>query len=134
VAGFFEPPLIEVPPGWSTAAQPLEKLKRKQSLAPSQGIAAAIGVQAVNHWHALCIRLLARVTRVPRRKKEHFLRREFVMLYWAAVFLIIALIAAVFGFGGIAASAAGIAKLLFVVFLILFIVSLLFGGLQRPVA
>jgi len=32
------------------------------------------------------------------------------MLHWAAVFFVIAIIAAVFGFGGIAASAAGIAK------------------------
>ena len=40
------------------------------------------------------------------------------MLYYAVVFFIIALIAALFGFGGIAAGAAGIAKILFVVFLI----------------
>ena len=31
------------------------------------------------------------------------------MLYWAAVFFVIAIIAAVFGFGGIAAGAAGVA-------------------------
>jgi uncharacterized membrane protein YtjA (UPF0391 family) len=54
------------------------------------------------------------------------------MLYWAMVFFVIALIAAVFGFGSIAASAAGIAKILFFVFLVLFIVSLLVGGVQRP--
>ena len=52
------------------------------------------------------------------------------MLSWAITFLIIALIAAVLGFGGIAGTAAGIAKILFGVFLILFIVSLLFRG--RP--
>lgn len=50
-----------------------------------------------------------------------------VMLYWAAVFFVIALLAAVFGFGGIAASAAGVAKILFIVFLILAVVSLIFG-------
>jgi uncharacterized membrane protein YtjA (UPF0391 family) len=49
------------------------------------------------------------------------------MLYWAAVFFVIALAAAVFGFGGIAASAAGIAKILFFVFLVLAVVSLIFG-------
>jgi uncharacterized membrane protein YtjA (UPF0391 family) len=49
------------------------------------------------------------------------------MLYWAAVFFVIALAAAVFGFGGIAASAAGIAKILFVVFLVLAVFSLIFG-------
>jgi uncharacterized membrane protein YtjA (UPF0391 family) len=50
-----------------------------------------------------------------------------VMLHWAAVFFVIALLAAVFGFGGIAASAVGVAKILFVVFLVLAVVSLIFG-------
>ena len=49
------------------------------------------------------------------------------MLHYAVVFLVIALIAAIFGFGGIAASAVGIAKILFVVFLVLAIASFLFG-------
>ena len=49
------------------------------------------------------------------------------MLRWALIFLIVALVAAVFGFGGIAADAAWIAKILFVVFLILFVVSLVMG-------
>lgn len=49
------------------------------------------------------------------------------MLYWAVVFLIIAIIAALFGFGLITAAAVGIAKLLFVIFLILFVLSLLAG-------
>src|SRR5215472_15510719 len=49
-----------------------------------------------------------------------------LMLYWAVVFLVIAIIAAVFGFGGIAVAATGIAKLLFFIFLVLFVVSLIF--------
>lgn len=49
------------------------------------------------------------------------------MLHYTIVFLVIALIAAVFGFGGIAASAVGIAKILFVVFLVLALASFLFG-------
>lgn len=49
------------------------------------------------------------------------------MLYWAAVFLVIALVAAVFGFGGIAASAAGIAKILFYIFVAVFVITLLLG-------
>lgn len=53
------------------------------------------------------------------------------MLYWAAVFFVIALIAGVLGFGGIAVGAVEIAKILFFVFLVLFIVSLLAGGLRR---
>jgi uncharacterized membrane protein YtjA (UPF0391 family) len=53
------------------------------------------------------------------------------MLYYAAVFLVIALIAAVFGFGGIAAGAVGIAKILFFIFVVLFVVSLLMGLMRR---
>lgn len=57
--------------------------------------------------------------------------RRWTMLYYALVFLVVALIAAMFGFGGIAASAAGIAKVLFVVFLVLFVASAIFGFLRR---
>jgi len=53
------------------------------------------------------------------------------MLHYAVVFLVIALIAAVFGFGGIAASAVGIAKILFIVFLVLAVASFLFGVIKR---
>ena len=49
------------------------------------------------------------------------------MLHYAAVFFVIALIAAVFGFGGIAVGAAEIAKVLFFIFLVLFVVSLITG-------
>jgi uncharacterized membrane protein YtjA (UPF0391 family) len=49
------------------------------------------------------------------------------MLYWAAVFFVIAIAAAVLGFGGVAASAAGVAKVLFVIFLVLAGISLLMG-------
>lgn len=49
------------------------------------------------------------------------------MLSWALTFLIIALIAGVLGFGVVAGTAAWIAKVLFVVFLVLFIVSLISG-------
>jgi uncharacterized membrane protein YtjA (UPF0391 family) len=47
------------------------------------------------------------------------------MLRWAIGFFIIALIAAVLGFGGIAIAAAGIAKIIFYIFLALFIISLI---------
>ena len=46
------------------------------------------------------------------------------MLRWALIFLVIALIAAALGFTGVYVAAAGIAKLLFYVFLVLFVVSL----------
>jgi len=49
------------------------------------------------------------------------------MLRWAVIFFIVALIAAVLGFGGIAATASGIAQTLFYIFLVLFLISLLFG-------
>lgn len=49
------------------------------------------------------------------------------MLYWALVFFIVSILAAIFGFSGIAVATAGIAKILFFVFLILFVLSLLFG-------
>jgi len=47
------------------------------------------------------------------------------MLGWALTFFIIAIIAAVFGFGNIAAGATAIAQVLFFVFLVLFIGTLL---------
>ena len=50
------------------------------------------------------------------------------MLQLAIACLVIALIAFVLGFGGIAGSFVGVAKILFVVFLVLAIVSFLFGG------
>lgn len=53
------------------------------------------------------------------------------MLYWAAVFFVIALISAVLGFGGIAAGAAEIAKILFFVFLIVFAVTFIIGLFNR---
>lgn len=53
------------------------------------------------------------------------------MLGWAITFFIVALIAAACGFGGIAGMSYGIAKLLFFVFLVLFVLSLIFGGVRR---
>ena len=49
------------------------------------------------------------------------------MLSWALAFFIVALVAAVFGFTGIAAGAVAIGKVLFVGFLILAVLSLLVG-------
>ncbi len=49
------------------------------------------------------------------------------MLHYAVVFLVIALVAAVFGFGGIAAGAVSIAKILFFVFIVLAVIAFLFG-------
>ena len=49
------------------------------------------------------------------------------MLRWALGFFIIAIIAAVLGFGGIAAGASDIARVLFFFFLVFFVVSLVWG-------
>jgi uncharacterized membrane protein YtjA (UPF0391 family) len=49
------------------------------------------------------------------------------MLQWALTFLVIALVAALFGFTGVYAAATDIARILFFVFLVLFIVSLVAG-------
>ena len=47
------------------------------------------------------------------------------MLNWTLSFLLVAIIAAVFGFGGIAVTAVEMAKVLFFIFLVLFLISLL---------
>ena len=49
------------------------------------------------------------------------------MLRWSLGFFVVAIIAAVFGFGGIATGAADIARVLFFIFLVVFVVSLLAG-------
>lgn len=51
--------------------------------------------------------------------------KEKIMLGWALTFLVVALIAAVFGFGGIASASAGIAQVLFFIFLALFVIALI---------
>jgi uncharacterized membrane protein YtjA (UPF0391 family) len=53
------------------------------------------------------------------------------MLRWALIFFVVALVAAAFGFLGIASAAVGIARMLFYIFLILFLVSLVGGLLRR---
>ncbi|MBX9581896.1 MAG: DUF1328 domain-containing protein [Gemmataceae bacterium] len=50
------------------------------------------------------------------------------MLRWALMFLVVALVAALFGFTNVAGTSMDIAKILFFVFLVLFVVSLVFGS------
>ena len=59
-------------------------------------------------------------------------QQENMMLYYAAVFFVIAIAAAILGFTGIAAGAAEIAKILFFIFLVIFIVTLVLGLRKRP--
>lgn len=57
------------------------------------------------------------------------------MLNWVVTFLVIALIAGVLGFGGLAGASIEIAKIIFFIALILFVVSLVIGLLRgRPPA
>lgn len=53
------------------------------------------------------------------------------MLHYAVVFFVIALIAAIFGFGGIAAGAVEIGKILFMVFAVLAVISFLVSMFRK---
>ena len=55
---------------------------------------------------------------------------ETIMLTWAITFLIIALIAGVLGFGGVMTASAGIAKILFFIFLVLFVISMVANAVR----
>jgi uncharacterized membrane protein YtjA (UPF0391 family) len=57
--------------------------------------------------------------------------QEHVMLSWVVTFLIIALVAALLGFGGIAGASIEIAKIVFFVALILFLISAVVGLARR---
>lgn len=52
------------------------------------------------------------------------------MLYWTLLFLVVALIAGVLGFGLAASAATGIARVLFFIFLVMFAVSLMSGSVM----
>lgn len=57
------------------------------------------------------------------------------MLGWALTFLLVALIAGIFGFGGVASASMGIAQVLFFIFLVGFLITLvmyLVGGRRAP--
>jgi uncharacterized membrane protein YtjA (UPF0391 family) len=58
-------------------------------------------------------------------------RQEVVMLGWSISFFVVAIVAAILGFGGLAASAAWIAKALFFGFLLLAVASFVFGRRAR---
>ena len=53
------------------------------------------------------------------------------MLHYAAIFFVIAITAAVFGYGGIASASVGIAQILFVIFLVLFVGTLLIRAMRN---
>ena len=86
---------------------------------------AKIGPNRKIHM-ALAIIILAAYLHTAMAEKEK------TMLHYAIVFFIVALVAAILGFGGVAVAAAGVAKILFFIFLVLFIVSLI-GHMARRV-
>jgi uncharacterized membrane protein YtjA (UPF0391 family) len=61
------------------------------------------------------------------RRKALNPERSLIMIKWAIIFAIISVIAGIFGFSGIAADSAGIAKLLFYIALAIFAVFLVLG-------
>jgi uncharacterized membrane protein YtjA (UPF0391 family) len=82
-------------------------------------------LQIAERWHDGCNTAAGLLT-------LHYSFGGISMLRWAVVFLVIALVAAIFGFGGLAADAAWIAKILFFVFLVLFVISLILGRGRGP--
>ena len=48
-------------------------------------------------------------------------------LRWTLIFLVISMVAGVFGFAGISVAAAGIAKILFFIFIVIFLIFLILG-------
>lgn len=52
------------------------------------------------------------------------------MLGWVLTFLVVALIAGVLGFGGIAGASIEIAKVIFFIAVVLFLISLIFGAFR----
>ena len=61
----------------------------------------------------------------------NFILKINIMLRYTVIFLIIAIIAGILGFGGVAVGAAAIAKIFFYIFVILFICSLVFGNRMK---
>jgi uncharacterized membrane protein YtjA (UPF0391 family) len=121
---------------WKSLAVHPPFISSAQPVAPS--IPGADKRPPARSWHSLCISLSLCIGQGPPHRiignPSIFYEEDLAMLYWAFMFLVVALVAALFGFGGIAAEFAIIAKVLFVVFLVLFLVSLLTGAIRRPIS
>jgi uncharacterized membrane protein YtjA (UPF0391 family) len=77
--------------------------------------------KAIFIWHTLCNGWDVALGRIHQPSEEK------TMFGWAITFLIIAIVAGVFGFAGVAGTAAWIAKVLFVVGLVMFLFMLATG-------
>ena len=58
-------------------------------------------------------------------------KKRYKMLHYALIFFLVAIVAAVLGFGGVSAASAGVAKILFFLFLVIFLVTLVMGVARR---
>jgi uncharacterized membrane protein YtjA (UPF0391 family) len=75
------------------------------------------GFRVIRRWHHFCM-TIGCAYQAPKRER-------IFMLGWTLVFLIVALLAGALGFTGIAGAAVGIARVLFFIFLVLFLVPLI---------
>lgn len=77
---------------------------------------------------AACWVVEPRLIAAQRTKETQ--RKDHDMLSWAVIFFAVAIIAAIFGFGGIASASAGIAQILFLIFLALFAATMIARALR----
>lgn len=82
-------------------------------------ISILLKMLAFQEWHRSCL-------------IGNSVRKEFTMLYYALVFLLIALMAGILGFGVVAFAAAEVARICFFIFLVLFVLSLIGHVRRRP--
>jgi uncharacterized membrane protein YtjA (UPF0391 family) len=108
----------------SPTAPPRRARRAARKSAKNRPLSTRRRIAAV--WHATCV-----LSGRHANGGLSFPHWRNPMLYYAVIFLVIALVAGVLGFGGIAGASVGIAKILFFVFLILFVVSLIMGRRVR---
>lgn len=90
------------------------------------------GTPVASSRHSVLVDTRQQIHSLDTNTSPHFRKVGHIMLSWAITFLIIALVAAVLGFGVLAGTAMGIAKILFLVFLVLFVISLVAPRLRPP--
>jgi uncharacterized membrane protein YtjA (UPF0391 family) len=76
----------------------------------------------LDYFHSRCA-----AVRVALISKQEVLKQRFVMLSWVVTFLVVALIAGILGFGGIAGVSIEIAKTIFFIAVVLFLISAVVG-------
>jgi uncharacterized membrane protein YtjA (UPF0391 family) len=88
--------------------------------------AQPVGKLDITRWRVACSDLWRSAGAEYAGQEE-----ERKMLHYALIFFLIAIVAAVFGFGSIAGASAGIAQILFFLFLVVFLVTLVMGVARR---